>query len=251
MTPPTVVYKKLNFKSTTLLGLPRELRDSVYDYIISNIDLDAYNDCGLGIVLEHGTLLRVCKQIASEFMTALFRQTRVGLQSNLDDISLSTVTDLVRNRVRLQARFLAIDVKSVRNINLHGAPQDTNPRQHLTRILTDAVKAFPKVYDFAIWICIKDIADGELKRIVAHELEQLSTVKTYRIFTHKSPGWRSRLRSEDSVRGESTLTWMERISDDKETLWKPRVIADGQWSTETPVWWIYGSTSRSCSFGDF
>jgi hypothetical protein len=242
MTSPATVYKKLNYECTTILGLPRELRDFMYDYIISNLESDAYNDCGLGIILERSTLLLVCKQIASEFMTALFHRTRVGLQANLDDDSVSTITDSIRNGVRLQACFLAIDVKSVRNINLRGAPQDTNLRPHLTRILIEAVKAFPKVYDLAIWICIKDIADGELKRIVAHELEQLSTVKTYRIFTHKSPGWRSRLRSEDSVRGESTLTWMERISDDKEKLWKPRVIADGQWSTETPVWWIYGST---------
>jgi hypothetical protein len=47
------------------------------------------------------------------------------------------------------------------------------------------------------------------------------------------------------LRGESTITWMECISGDEEKQWKPRVIADGQWSREAPVWWIYGSTARS------
>ena len=56
-------------------------------------------------------IMLVCNQIASEFMTTLFRKMPVGLQANLDKNSVSTVTDSVRNGVRLQAHFLAIDVK--------------------------------------------------------------------------------------------------------------------------------------------
>jgi hypothetical protein len=227
------------------LALPRELRDSIYDYIIINLESDAYNDCSLGMVLEHDTVLLVCKQIASEFMTALIRRTRVGLQANLDETSVAAVADLVRNRVRRQARYLAIDVKSVQNGRPGGALYNTTLRQHLTGALMDVVNAFPRVCDLAIWICVRNVADEKLGQMLKYELEQLSAMKTYRIFTHKNPGWRSRLCSEDSLRGESTITWMECISGDEEKQWKPRVIADGQWSRETPVWWIYGSTTRS------
>jgi hypothetical protein len=242
----TAGYIKLTSQcTTTLLALPRELRDSIYDYVIFNLESDAYNDCGLSIILERNTVLLVCKQVASEFMIALFRGTRVGLQANLDETSIATVADLVRNGVRRQARYLAIDVRSVQNVRPCGALYDTTLRQHLTRALMDVVNTFPRVCDLAIWICVRNVADEKLERMLKHELEELSTITTYRIFTHKNPGWRSRLCSEESLRGESTITWMECISGDEEKQWKPRVIADGQWSTETPVWWIYGSTTRS------
>jgi hypothetical protein len=78
-----------------LLALPRELRDSIYDYIIINLDSDAYNDCSLGIILERDTVLLVCKQVASEFIIALIRRTRVRLQANLDKNSVAAVTNLV------------------------------------------------------------------------------------------------------------------------------------------------------------
>jgi hypothetical protein len=242
----TTGYIKLTSQCTaTLLALPRELRDSIYDYIIINLESDAYNDCGLGIILERDTVLLVCKQVASEFMIALIRRTRVGLQANLDETSVAAVADLVRNRVRRQARYLAIDVRSVQNNRLCGASYNMTLRQHLTEALMDVVNAFPRVCDLAIWICVRNVADEKLEQMLKHELQQLSTMKTYRIFTHKNPGWRSRLCSEDSLRGKSTTTWMECISGDEEKQWKPRVIADGQWSRETPVWWIYGSTTRS------
>jgi hypothetical protein len=242
----TTGYRKLTAQCTaTLLALPRELRDSIYDYIIINLESDAYNDCGLGIILERDTVLLVCKQVASEFMTALIRRTRVGLQANLDETSIGAIVDLVRNGIRRQARYLAIDMRSVQNVRLGGALCNTTLRQHLAEALMDVVNAFPRVCDLAIWICVRNIADKKLERMLNHELELLSTMKTYRIFTHKNPDWRSRLCSQDSLRGESTITWMECISGDGEKQWKPRVIADGQWSTETPVWWIYGSTTRS------
>jgi hypothetical protein len=227
------------------LALPRELRDSIYDYIIINLELDAYNDCGLGIILERDTVLLVCKQVASEFMTALVRRTRVGLQANLDETSVAAVADLVREGIRRQARYLAIDIRSVQNFHLCGASYNTTLRQHLTEALMNVVNAFPRVCDLAIWICVRNVADKKLEQMLKHELEQLSMMKTYRIFTHKNPDWRSRLCSQDSLRGESTITWMECISGDEEKQWKPRVIADGQWRTETPVWWIYGSITRS------
>jgi hypothetical protein len=242
----TTGYRKLTSQCTaTLLALPREIRDSINDYIIFNLESDAYNDCGVSIILERNTMLLVCKQVASEFMIALFRGTRVGLQANLDETSVPAVAGLVRNGIRRQARYLAIDVRSVQNVRLCKALYNTTLRQHLTGVLMDVVNAYPRVCDLAIWICIRNVADEKLERMLKHELEQLSTMKTYRIFTHKNPGWRSRLRSEDSLRGKSTITWMECISGEEEKQWKPRVIADGQWSTETPVWWIYGSTTRS------
>jgi hypothetical protein len=223
------------------LALPRELRDSIYEYIIINLETDAYNDCGLSIILEHDTVLLVCKQIASEFMTALIRRTRVGLQANLDENKIATVADLVRSGLRRQARYLAIDIRGVENNCLHKASYNTTIRQHLTDDLMNVVKAFPRVCDLAMWICVRNVADEKLEQILKQELEQVSTIQTYRIFTHKNPGWRSRLCSDDARRGESAITWMECISVGEEKQWRPRVIADGQWSTETPVWWVYGS----------
>jgi hypothetical protein len=161
-------------------------------------------------------------------MTALVRLTRVGLQANLDENSVAAVADLVRDGIRRQARYLAIDIRSVQKICLCGALYNTTLRQHLTEALMDVVNAFPKVCDLAMWIYVRNVADKKLEQILKHELAQLSTIKKYRIFTHKNPGWRSRLCSEDSLRGESTITWMECISGDEEKQWRPLVIADGQ-----------------------
>jgi hypothetical protein len=185
----TITYRKLTSQCTaTLLALPREIRDSIYDYIIINLESDAYNDCGLSIILERDTVLIVCKQVASEFMTALIRRTRVGLQANLDETSVAAVVDLVPDRVRRQARYLTIDIRSVQNVRLCGASYNTTLRQHLTEALMDVVHAFLRVCDLAIWICVRNVADEKLERMLKHELEQLSTMQTYRVFTHKNPG---------------------------------------------------------------
>jgi hypothetical protein len=180
--------RKLSLQcAATLLALPRELQDSIYDYVIINLESDAYNDCGLSIILEHNTVLLICRQIASEFMVALLRETRVGLHANLDENNITTVVALVRNKLRRQAHYLAINVRSVQNIYLYRASYNTNLRQYLAGALIDVVKAFPTVHDLAMWICVRSVADEKLKQILKHELKQLPTIKTYRIFTHKSP----------------------------------------------------------------
>jgi hypothetical protein len=147
----TTGYRKLTLQCTaTLLALLRELRDFIYNYIIINLDSNAYNDCGLGIILERDTVLLVCKQVALEFTIALIRRTRVGLQANLDETSIAEVADLVRNRVRRQARYLAINVRSVQNNCLYRALYNMTFRQHLTEALIDVLNAFPRVCDLAI-----------------------------------------------------------------------------------------------------
>jgi hypothetical protein len=103
----------------------------------------------------------------------------------------------------------------------------------------NVVKGFPAVYDISFSIRQDDIADEELIRLLRGGVGTLPNIKTYRIHTHKRPGQRSKLASEYLRRGLSASTWMEDISDGGEKLWKPRVLADGQWSTENPVCFMY------------
>jgi hypothetical protein len=204
------------------MQFPREIRDCVYTHIITNFETDCWNDCGIALVKE-------------EFIEAIIRETRVGVDGYLDKETLMPIFSSVRTKVREQALLLAIDVAGAPNIASH----ITDIRKQIADGLINVAKSFPAVYDISFSIRQEEVADEKLRQILQHEVETLPKVKTYRIYTHKKPGWRSRLASEDSRCGLSTSTWMEYITDGGEKMWKPRVFADGQWSTENPVCLTY------------
>jgi hypothetical protein len=105
------------------------------------------------------SVLLLCKQIASEFTSALLRETRVALQINLDKRSVLDCVNSVRERVRMQAHALAIDkCGKSRSLFLEENGKDF-VRHEVVDTLADAVGAFPQVRDIAISIKLRSIAN--------------------------------------------------------------------------------------------
>lgn len=235
ISPSSATKNKASFT-----GLPREIRDTIYSHIIDNSESSAYNDCGIGVAYPCVSILLLCKQIASEFTSALLRETRVALQINLDESSVLDCVNSARESVRMQACALAIDIREKsRPLFLEENGKDFD-RQEVVDTLAHTVGAFPQVRDIAISVKLRNTANLELVGLLQGRLEQVPTLHEYRIYTHAFPSFQARLGSTDLWRGRSTVTWLQRVLYEQRRQWKARVIDNEQWSTKHLVWLVFG-----------
>jgi hypothetical protein len=235
--PPSYPLRPTTESTTSILKLPREIRNDVYSLVIASAEMDAYNRCGIGLAYDLTSYLLVCKQIASELMDALLLETRVALQVNLSKRKLLDVVNTVSKGVRKQARALAIDVgEKSRPLFIEQDAQDF-PLDTVVEAVIHAVNSFPSVRDVAISIQLRNTANMGLVALLEKELEQLSELEEYRIYTHAFPSGRS---NQDWVCGRCTITWVIRTLYGGKLQWKARVIDTTQWGTMYPVWLLYG-----------
>jgi hypothetical protein len=108
---PTMAY---------LFTIPREIRDKVYDEIITGCAGDQYNECGVGIKFGDNSLLFVCQQTSREFLHALCQHTRIALEVNLDKIGVVETAQGVPHMQRSNARSLLIEVKEKIRLPISG-----------------------------------------------------------------------------------------------------------------------------------
>ncbi|RYN64985.1 hypothetical protein AA0119_g11517 [Alternaria tenuissima] len=227
--------------------LPREIRDAIYSFVIDASESLAYNDCGIGITYPPVSALLLCKQIASEFTSALIRETRVALRIDLNKSSILDSVNSVRKGFRTQAYALAINVREKARTPLFEENAIDFDRQQVADAIADAVQAFPRVRDVAIDVKLRNTASEELVGLLQERLEQNAMLEEYRIYTHVYPSFRAHLESRDSWHGRSTLTWRQLVLYEEKRQWKARVIADGQWSTQRPVWLVFGENHQTCA----
>ncbi|OWY49371.1 hypothetical protein AALT_g11039 [Alternaria alternata] len=226
--------------------LPREIRDVIYSFVIDASESLAYNDCGIGITYLPASALLLCKQIASEFTSVLLRETRVALQINLDQGSISDCVNSVHNGIRTQVSALAIDVRERARALLFEENATDFDGQEVADAVADAVQAFPRVRDVAIDVKLRHTANQDLVGLLQEKLEQNAMLEEYRIYTHVYPSIRAHLESRDSWHGRSTLTWRQLVLYEEKRQWKARVIADGQWSTQRP--WLIAQWQQGTTF---
>lgn len=237
---PPPFYRPATEGTTTFLTLPRETRNTVYSHIIATAETDDYNDCGIGLAFGLESLMHVCKKMESEFIDALLDETRVALQVNMDKRQLLHVTHTVQKDVRRKARALAIDVgEDPRPLFSEENPKDI-PHQEAVFAIIRSIELFPNVRDVAVSVKLRNTANVELAGLLQKELEQLSQLKEYRVYTHAFPSQRQYRESRDWVRGTCMITWVTRVLHEGEWQWKPRVIDNTQRSAIYPVFLIYG-----------
>lgn len=223
------------------LELPREVRDIIYSSMITTVKVNAYNDCAIGVARdfhEFQSMRLVCKQIASEFSSILYCETRVALRVNLDEKELSDVVNTVRESVRKQAHALAINIEENTRPPIPGITLKIHLRQKVADAVINAIKAFPRVRDVAISVQLKGTANTVLIGLLQEGLEKIPELKEYRVYTHALPSFRQYPDSRDFVRGRCAILWKERTMDEGRR-WMERVIDHEQFSTQLPVWDIF------------
>jgi hypothetical protein len=100
--------------------IPREIRDKVYDEIITGCASDQYNACGIGIKFGDNSLLFVCRQTSREFLHALCERTRIALEVNLDEVGIVEAAQRVPHMQRSNSRSLSMEVKEKIRLPLSG-----------------------------------------------------------------------------------------------------------------------------------